>query len=554
MPLKNKSKGSLTLCPNREAVSDQRRSSYRLWSAPLWMSLVAASILFSGCTTLGPDFKAPEVSQPEEWLETDVKQIKPEISDYSNWWKAFDDPVLNSLIDLAYQQNLSLRIAGIRILEARAVLGIAVGSQYPQAQQLRGSYSRIENSENTFPNAPGDITTGFNQWDLGFDATWELDFWGRFRRNVESADANLLTTIANYDAALITLTAEVANAYNLIRTFEERRALAGNNVKIQERSLRITDVRFRNGATTELDVRQAETLLHTTQALIPQLETGLRESKNALSILLGMPPSDLQDILGGNVGVIPAPPVEVAVGVPSELLRRRPDVRSAEFAAAAQSALIGVAQADLYPSIGIAGSVGVSSEDLGNLFTGGSLTGLIKPGFSWNIFNYGRLKNNVRVQDARLQQLLVNYQNTVLNAYREVENALSGFLRGKERIAYLAQAVSAAQRSVDLALIQYRDGTTDYTRVLNTQDALVGQQDQLTATRGEVVRSLIAMYKALGGGWQLREGRPFVSEATLEEMRSRTDWGRMLPPKELPEGLEPPPAAREQPFFQSPDW
>jgi NodT family efflux transporter outer membrane factor (OMF) lipoprotein len=518
------------------------------------MTLVAASILFSGCTTLGPDFKTPEVAQPKEWLETDVEQVKPEASDYSDWWRAFDDPVLNELIDLAYQQNLSLRIAGIRILEARAILGVAVGSQYPQVQQLRGSYSRIENSENTFPKSSGDLTTGFNQWDLGFDATWELDFWGRFRRNLESADANLLTTIADYDAALVSITAEVANTYSLIRTFEERLALARNNVKIQERSLRITDVRFQNGATTELDVRQAETLLHTTQALIPQLETGLRQSKNGLSVLLGLPPSDLQEILGGDVGVIPAPPVEVAVGVPSELLRRRPDVRSAELAAATQSALIGVAQADLYPSIGIAGSVGLRSEDLGDLFKGGSLTGLIQPGFTWNIFNYGRLKNNVRVQDARLQQLLVSYQNTVLNAYREVEDALSGFLRGKERTAYLSQAVDAAQRSVDLALIQYRDGTTDYTRVLNTQDALVGQQDQLTATRGEVVRSLIAMYKALGGGWQLREGKPFVSEATLEQMRARTDWGRVLPPKALPASLETPPPARQQPFFQSPDW
>ena len=542
-------------CTTSLPFSSRTRKSYVRWARSISLAgLIASAVLFSGCTTLGPDFKTPEAPKPQKWLESKDEKIKKETREYGDWWTLFDDPVLDRLIETAYNQNLSLQIAGIRILEARAVLGIAIGSQFPQSQQLSGSYARIENSENTFPNTPGDITTGFNNWAVGFDAAWELDFWGRFRRNVESADATLRGSIASYDDVLITLTAEVANAYTAIRTFEERLALARRNVEIQQRSLRITDVRFQNGATTELDVRQAESLLHNTEALIPQLEAGLRQSKNALSILLGIPPSDLQDILGSEPGLIPAPPTEVAVGVPAELLRRRPDIRSAELQAATQSALIGVAQADLYPSISIVGSVGFEAEDFGDLFKGGSLTGLIQPGFNWNIFNYGRLKNNVRVQDSRLQQLLVTYQNTVLNAYREVEDSLVDFLRGKERVGYLSQAVKAADRSVNLALIQYRDGTTDYTRVLNTQDALVGQQDQLTATRGDVVVSLIAMYKALGGGWQLREGRPFVSETTLEEMRARTDWGKMLPPKELPEGKQLPPPASEQPFFQSPDW
>lgn len=528
------------------------------WARSVFLTgLTVMAVLLSGCTTLGPDFKTPETPKPEKWLGADDEKVTKKTVEYSDWWTLFKDPVLNRLIETAYKQNPSLQIAGIRILEARTVLGIAIGSQFPQSQQLSGSYARIENSENAAPSnrfPPEQLKTGFDNWVVGFDATWELDFWGRFRRNVESADAGLRGSIANYDDVLVTLTAEVANAYTTVRTFEERLELAKRNVVIQQRSLRIADVRFENGATTELDVRQAESLLHNTEALIPQLEAGRRQAKNALSILLGLPPSNLQDILGGGPGEIPAPPAEVAVGVPAQLLRRRPDIRSAELQAAAQSALIGVAQADLYPSLGIAGSLGLAAEDLGDLFNGGSLTGLIQPGFNWNIFNYGRLKNNVRVQDSRLQQLLVSYQNTVLNAYREVEDSLVSFLTGKERAGYLSQAVRAAERSVDLALIQYRDGTADYTRVLNTQDALVGQQDQLTATRGDVVTSLIAMYKALGGGWQLREGRPFVSEATLEQMRSRTDWGGMLPTVGLSEDNEPPPPASEQPFFRRPDW
>jgi NodT family efflux transporter outer membrane factor (OMF) lipoprotein len=348
----------------------------------------------------------------------------------------------------------------------------------------------------------------------------------------------------------------------VIRTFEERLAIARKNVEIQERSLNIADVRFRNGATTELDVQQAKTLLFNTQATIPALEAGLRQSQNALSILLGKPPGTIQKILGQE-GKIPAPPTQVAVGIPADLLRRRPDVRGAELQAAAQSALIGVAKADFYPSVALLGSIGLSATEnssttasgnsgIGEWFTSSSLTYMGGPSVTWNIFNYGQISNNVRTQDARLQQLLVNYQNVVLQAAQEVEDSTVGFVRSQEQSRYLTESVTAALRSVDLAVIQYRDGAADYTRVLNTQQALIVQQDQSTVTRGDIARNLIAMYRALGGGWQMRAGRDFVPEATKDVMSQRTNWGDILTPEEAKTLI--PPSTTPDDSYRWPDW
>ncbi|MGH8120624.1 MAG: TolC family protein, partial [Gammaproteobacteria bacterium] len=368
--------------------------------------------------------------------------------------------------------------------------------------------------------------------NVGFDVGWELDLWGRFRRGIEAADAELLASLADYDDVLVSLTANVATAYTLIRTFEERLAIARANVEIQERSFAITNDRFRNGTITELDVKQAESLLLGTKSTIPALEIGLQTSKHALSTLLGMPPGGVEDMLK-SPGVIPSAPAEVAVGVPAELLRRRPDIRKAELQTAAQSARIGVAESDLYPHFSLVGSIGLRAGDtfnssLGDLFHLNSIEAFGGPTLTWDVFNYGRIKNSVRVQDARLQQLIVNYQNTVLEASREVEDALVGFLQSQEQVVFLDQSVEAAKRSVELALLQYGEGIADYQRVLDTQQTLFAQQDVLTSSRGDIATSLIAMYRGLGGGWELRSGKPFVPEKTLETMRKRSDWGQLL--------------------------
>jgi len=426
-----------------------------------------------------------------------------------------------------------LQVAGLRILEARAQLGISTGLKYPQSQSVGASYARSKSSKNAppFSSLPDDVAsridTTTNIWATSFDIAWEADIWGRFRRGVESAEANLAANMLNYDAVLVMLTGDVALTYTTIRTLEQRLAYLRENIAIQQRGLELAETRFEFGATSELDVAQSRSLLRSTEAAIPLLKMQISMTKNILSLLLGMTPSTPADILGGETS-IPDASQNAAVGLPADLIRRRPDVRAAEMAAAAQSAGIGVAAADLYPQFVLAGSFGLAGESFSDQFESGSASGFIAPLVNWNIFNYGRIKNNVRVQDARFQQLLVAYEVVVLNAAREVEDGLVGFLRSQEQVQYLELAVAASQLAVELSLDQYEAGLVDYQRVLNSQASLLGQQDAIADARGRIASSLVSTYRALGGGWQLREGNSVVQPSTLDTMRQRTDWGDLL--------------------------
>jgi NodT family efflux transporter outer membrane factor (OMF) lipoprotein len=529
----------------------------RILRIALVVALPALLAGLTACTTLGPDFKTPESVVEAQWLETDDPTLQTGIKVNSEWWTLFSDPVLDRLVQMAYEQNLSLQAAGLRIMQARAQLGIAIGSQYPQVQEAAAAATRQNLSENV-PNFNPAADTSYWTANAGLNASWELDFWGRYRRGVESSSASLGSQIAAYDNALVSLTGEVASTYIQIRTLEEQLAVARGNVEIQQKGYRLADVRFRSGETSALDPSQAITLLRNTQARVPILESQIRQSRNALSILLGMPPRDLNDLLGE--GKIPTAPADVALGVPAELLRRRPDIRQAELLVAAQNAQIGVAESQLYPNFSLTGSIGYTTSDTGrsdmsDIFSSDSFGYSFGPGFSWPILNYGRLKNNVRVQDARLEEQIVNYQNTVLEAAREVEDGLAGFQGSRASANFLADSVASAQRSVDLSLIQYREGATDFQRVLDSQQSLLAQQDQYTSAKGSIVRNLVSVYRALGGGWQIRAGNDFVSEERQERMRERTDWGKLLPAETLPDELpEPPPTGSEQPLFNSPDW
>ena len=518
--------------------------------------------MLQGCTMVGPDFVSPEAPQAEAWIESEDPRLSAKTEDYSNWWTVFNDPVLDQLVDLAYRQNLTLKLAGLRIIEARASLGIAVGNQYPQVQDATGGYRRVSISDNA-PNASF-LDRDFGSLLVGVEAAWEIDFWGRFRRAIESANAQLGATVAGYDDLLVTLTAEVASTYVLIRELEERLALARKNVELQNRTLEIATVRFQNGEVTELDVTQARALLRDTQALIPFIQTLLRRAQNALSVLLGRPPSTLKDIIGGP-GTIPQAPTEVAIGIPAELLRRRPDIRAAELDAAAQSARIGIAKAELYPRFTLAGFVGFSSShdggvqsgnaSLSDIFDGDSFTGFIGPSIRWPILNYGRLVNNVRVQDARFEELAIAYQDTVLRAFQEVEDSLIAFLRAREQSRFLTDSMIAARRSVDLVLLQYREGLVDYIRVLEAQRFLVAQEDRETESRSAISRNLIGTYKALGGGWETRDPNAAVPAEIQEKMQARTDWGDILPAADLqnaPSSGEELGATRT--LFRAPDW
>lgn len=523
------------------------------WGKP---SLLLLALLVSGCTMVGPDFARPPTPLPDSWAVVAQESVDTASQEHEKWWTTFNDPVLDTLIAKAYEQNLDLQIVGLRILEARAQLGIATGSLYPQQQALGAGFSSVGASDNAANTAAGDLS--YSENSVGFDAAWELDLWGKFRRGVQSADARLLASIADYDSFLVTLTGEVARAYLVVRTTEERIKFAQANVVTQKRSLEIVTARFDGGLVTELDLQQARNLLATTHAIIPAFETSLQQAKNGLAILLGLPSLQVDEILTGP-GTIPSVPAAVAVGIPAELLRRRPDVRQAELQAEAQSSLIGVAKADLFPHFTLLGSVGLRASDssltrnggsdLSDLFDGDSVEYFGGPAISWDIFNYGRIKNSVRVQDARLQQLLINYQNTVLRAARDVEDALVGLTNDRRKLIFLHQATDASTRSVELSQLQYSEGLVDFQRVLDSQRRLAYDQDVLTETRGSLALNMVGVYKALGGGWQIREGQPFVPEKTRQQMNERTDWGDLL--------AETPASPEEQSVgegVRTPDW
>lgn len=492
----------------------------RVLAAP---AALIAALTPTGCM-VGPDYVPPEATVADAWLESSDPRLSTAASDHAAWWKSFEDPVLDGLVQRAYEQNLDLLEAGLRVLQARAQLGIAVGEMFPQVQQFSAGYTRQELSEN-LPNPVSQRT--FNDYSAGIDATWELDLWGQFARNTRSANAALLSTIADYDSVLVTLTGDVATSYVFIRVLEQRIRLARQDIESQKGVLNLTRIQFDNGSVSELDVVQSLTRLSQSQSLVPQLEIDLRRVKNVLCVLLGEPPHALDDVLGQDIRM-PSAPEELAVGMPADLLLRRPDVRAAERAAAAQAERIGIAVANLYPHFGIAASGGWAAELSGDLLGPESRGGSVTGGFRWDILNYGRLKNDVRVQDALFQQAVVQYQETVLEASAEVEDGLVGFVLEHDRAGFLQTGVDASQRAVEISLIQYREGTTTYARVLDAQSALFQLQQDLVVSRANEILSLIGVYKALGGGWQLREGRDFVPAGTRKEMAERTDWGDML--------------------------
>jgi NodT family efflux transporter outer membrane factor (OMF) lipoprotein len=484
--------------------------------------LFALVLISSGCTTslkqwaqngfkVGPNYAPPAAPVAERWIDQADPRVKNEPTQDRAWWTVFQDPPLNSLIETACQQNLDLHTAGARILEARARRNIAAGNLFPQSQTATAAYLHAQLGKNTGIPFP----TTFDLGAAGFNASWELDFWGRYRRTVESADANLGAANEGYGETLVMVLAEVATNYVQLRTFEQRLAFARENVAIQEKSLELTKVRFEQGVGTELDVRQAGTNLEQTRSLIPPLEAGRRLASNRLCTLLGMPPSDLAARL--EPGGIPQAPVGVAVGIPADLLCRRPDVRRAEREVAAQSAQIGIAESDLYPRLAVTGFIGYLANDLSDLFQGNNFTGFILPNLQWNILNYGRIVNNVAAQDAKLQQATLQYQQTVLSAGREVEDALVQFLQAQQQARHLEEAVSDSQRTVELTIKQFEGGITDFNRVYTTQSQLVTQQDQFAATRGNIVLYLIQVYRAIGGGWEAflnGEGMPGSSAGT----------------------------------------
>lgn len=481
-----------------------------------------------GCTKVGPDFQKPEQASPANWSQEGNDYFKsPSQEDSIAWWQHFNDPLLNTLIRTAYEQNLSLRTAAVRILESRAQLARVRGNLYPQSQDMNGNLFTTGTPENG-----GDRY--FNSAAVGFDVAWELDFWGKYRRSIDSADANLLVSVADYEDLLVSLTAEVARTYVNIRTVQERIKLAQTNAELQEKSLRLVTLQYEAGVVTELDVLQAKTLLYSTLTTIPAFEATLATYINSLGVLLGILPEDISSLIQSE-GTIPNFASPIALTIPAELLRRRPDIRRSEMAAAAQSEQIGIARSELLPSFTLFGSIGWSANDagsnsLGDIFESNSFSYNFGPGFKWSLFNYGRLKNEVRIQDARFQQAIFGYQETVLNAAREVEDAMQSLVKAHKEAELLRKSVKSSRRSAELSTLQYTEGLADYQRVLDSIRAVTQKEDQYAQTTGKIANYTIALYKAFGGGWQLTEREPYLPDEIIKEMESRTDWGEMFTP------------------------
>jgi NodT family efflux transporter outer membrane factor (OMF) lipoprotein len=485
---------------------------------------LAGAVLLSACTTVGPDFKRPQVPWLADWTGGSLESLAadprvPRSGPTPEWWRTFKDPVLDQLVAEAQRVNPNVRTAGMRIMEARAQLGIAGSTLYPQVQQVFGEVLSVGERRTSGPDTSAVV------FNAGLQISWELDFWGKFRRSIEAADAGYFATIAQYDDLQVLMAAQVAGLYCSIRTVEARLVIARENAAIQKRSLEINERLFKSGNDSELDVQQAKALYLGTLSTIPQLEGTLRQTQNALSTLLARAPGPLPEMAAGK-DVIPQAELEVIVDMPADLLRRRPDVRAVEMQLAAQSALIGVSVADLYPSISLLGLVGLSATSLGG--SSRVLSWAFGPGLVWNVFDHGRLTNTVLLQDARFQQLYEQYQDAVLRAAREVDDAAVGFASTGEQIALLADAVKAAQRSLDIATIQYREGLTDFQRVLDSQRTLFSQQELLVTSRGNLTQNLIALYKAMGGGWEQGRSRPVLDDATRETMGQRSDWRDLL--------------------------
>jgi NodT family efflux transporter outer membrane factor (OMF) lipoprotein len=478
-------------------------------------TLFFAALIAEGCTSLpawlhngfkvGPNYRQPPAAVSPAWIDAADPRIAQKPAGGGAWWGVFQDPVLNSLIETAYRQNLDLQTAATRVLQAQGQRNIAAGNLFPQTQNALADYLHAQIGKNlhVFPNPQATLPTTLNIWATGFNASWELDFWGRLRRNIEAADGELAASIESYRDALVTLFGDVATSYVQIRTFQERIAYARRNVAIQQGSLRLAEARLRDGKATSLDVKQARSSLAQTESSIPPLVIGLRQANDRLCVLLGLSPQDLTPCL--SEAPIPAAPPEVAVGIPAELLQRRADVRRALSEVAAQVARIGAAEADFYPQIGVSGFLGYAADDIRLLFAEKSFLGVILPSVQWKILNYGRILNKVRTQDARWQEKVLQYQQTVLMAGREVEDALVAFIQYQLQAQSLEESVKEADDSVQLVQAQYQGGLVDFNRVFTSQSQLVIQQDQLAQARGNIASSLIGVYRTLGGGWQILE-------------------------------------------------
>jgi NodT family efflux transporter outer membrane factor (OMF) lipoprotein len=468
-------------------------------------------LLAGGCT-VGPNYKRPDLPTPSAWNEARQSGIETTSGDLTRWWMEFDDPLLNSLVDRAVRSNLDLRMAQARIREARATRAVAAAGAWPTLG-TSASYKRNRSSQNAFAIAPqggsggsggggsggGDLDQNF--YKAGFDASWEIDVFGGTRRSVEAADASVEASVENLRDTLVTLLGDVARNYVDLRGFQQRLSVARANLKTQQDTLELTRVRFQAGLASDLDVAQAEAEVNTTAAQIPVLESSLKSAMYSLDLLLGLEPGSLAGELNTDAA-IPRLPSKVLVGLPSELLRRRPDIRGAERQFAAATAQVGAAMADLFPKFSLTGEGGLQSISASNWFTGGSRFWTIGPTISWPIFDAGKIRANIEIRNAQQEQALYQYEKTVLAAFGDVESSLVNYSQEQARYRSLVSAVAANRRALEMANELYVRGLNSFLNVLDAQRSLYATENDLAQSEATMAANLVALYKALGGGWE----------------------------------------------------
>ncbi|KTD22560.1 efflux transporter outer membrane subunit [Legionella londiniensis] len=490
--------------------------------------LLALTCLLLNACMVGPDYREPGKKIAEHWLPKKPVDKSAQLKN-ANWWKAFHDPTLTALIKQGYCNNLSLQIAGVRVLQARAQLAQSVGQLYPQQQALIGNYTYNRIGGGMLQDI---IPTNFDTASLGFTAGWEIDFWGKYRRAVQANDASFLASVAAYDNALVSLTADIASTYIRIRTLEELIRITKKNIQIQTESLKIATARYRGGETSLLDVNQAQTELSETQATLPNYLSSLQSQKDKLGVLLGTTPDKVDALLANNKK-IPKAPAKIAVNIPREALAQRPDIYQARMEAVAQSAKIGATKASLYPALSLTGTFLFAANTIGDnsisdIFQWSNRSITAGPSLNWPLLNYGQITNAVRMQDAEFQKALLNYMNLVLKAQQEVQDNITRFIETQNAARSLTKANRSAIESTNLALIRYKQGEADYTTLLDVERQQLRVQLSLTNTQGEIAQAMVELYRALGGGWQIRGGNDIVPIQVKAEMASRTNWGNLL--------------------------
>jgi NodT family efflux transporter outer membrane factor (OMF) lipoprotein len=459
-------------------------------------------VFLAGCT-VGPDYREPKLAVPVRWQEAHQPGVEVRPADLTRWWTAFNDPLLDALVERAVKSNLDLRIAEARIREARAARAATASGLWPTLD-VSASYKRSRTSENALglgslaPQGGGELEQDL--FRTGFDASWEIDVFGGVRRSVEAADATIQASVESRRDVLVTLLGDVAKNYIDLRGFQRRLAVAQDNLKAQQDTLELTRIRFQAGLTSDLEVAQAEAQVNTTAAQIPGLESSLKAAAYSLDLLLGLAPGALWRDLADDKPIPNLPP-EVLVGLPSELLRRRPDIRVAERQLAAATAQVGAAMADLFPKFSLTGAYGLQSISASDWLTGRSRFWSIGPTIRWPIFDAGKIRANIEVRNAQQEQALGQYEKTVLAAFGEVEKSLVNYSREQARRQALLGAVASNRRALEMANELYLRGLNDFLNVLDAQRSLYAAESDLAQSEATMASNLVALYKALGGGW-----------------------------------------------------